>query len=609
MTRNRLGIFAVAVALAGSAYPCTIDHRLEPRAVNKAMAASKAAAPPWVGPAHSGSWFSPQRSGEGFTLQILDNGSALAVWFTYPPAGSAAGQAWIMAQDGVIEGDRIRFTTTFTTRGPRFGAQYDRSLLQIIPWGTIEFRFLDCNRGEVSYSGPAGWGAGVHEIVRLTALSELECDGKKRLRDSGARALTGLKQRSGAWYDPSHNGEGWKVEELPDGRAQVYWFTYDERGEQAWMVGVAPGFGDRIEVSGALQPVGARFGENFDPASVRRSPWGNFTLAFESCDRAGVQYESPLPAFGSGALAPVRLTRLAGASCVEGNPAVPAQGSWRQGQRQPITLSESAVATAGGKSCVAGGFDRARTFLCYEVAKDAWTILPDMPAGRDHAAAIAVGGDVFVTGGYRTDNAPGQEISGWRYRAATGAWEPAPQLPDVAANAAAVLNGSAYFGQRSGDIHQVDLKTLVSRRIPGDGRAGRDHAQLLAFQGELWMIGGRDTRLVDHGRVSIFDPASETWRPGPFLNSSRAGFAAAASSTAIFVAGGERIGTPSWSVIDSFEAIAAGENQWTRLAATPVRMHGVNGAVHGNAFYMLGGSSAPGGVANHGTVQIYSWDP
>ena len=57
----------------------------------------------WVGPAMSGSWYTPERNGEGFTLQVLEDGTAHAIWFTYPPAGSAAQQAWIYASAGRVE--------------------------------------------------------------------------------------------------------------------------------------------------------------------------------------------------------------------------------------------------------------------------------------------------------------------------------------------------------------------------------------------------------------------------------------------------------------------------------------------------------------------------
>lgn len=609
MTIGRSGAFALALAVAGTAYPCVLDHGRRAAAAKATPARGKAVAPLWVGPAYSGTWYTTERSGEGFTLQILDTGAALAVWFTYPPAGSSAAQAWIMAQDGVIEGDRIRFASAYSTRGPRFGAQFDPAQVERIGWGTLEFRFLDCNRGEVRYAGPEGWGSGVREVVRLTAHAELECTGKKRLGTSGTRSLAGLRQRSGLWFDPSHNGEGWKVEELPDGRAQIFWFTYDEKGEQAWTIGVAPRSGERLEVTENFRPLGTRFGAGFNTADVRLQRWGRFTLAFDSCDKASLQYDSTLPAFGAGTLKPVRLTRLAGTSCVDGTPAVPSSGNWTLAPRAPVALSESATATLGGRSCLAGGFDHFKAFLCYEAASGNWTTLLDMPVGRDHPAAVAMGDELYLAGGYPNDAASGQEISGWRYRFSTGKWDAVPQLPYVAAAGAAMLDGYAYFGQLNGDIHQVDLRTLATRRIPGDGSALRDHAQLVAFQGELWFMGGRNTSWVDTSRVSIYDPASETWRPGPRMRTTRAGFAAAASPTLLLAAGGERISTPPYSVLGSVEGIAAGEDQWTMLADLPVAVHGVGGAIHGNAFHVLGGSRIPAGVGNEGTVQIYRWTP
>ena len=220
------GLAAACLGLEGSA---CLEHPVRA----KASPGSAKATPFWAGPGLSGSWFTPSRGGEGFVLQVLEGGSALAIWFTYPPEGGPAQQAWIYAQDGRLEGDRIRFASAATTRGPRFGPAYDPADFRFVPWGTLEFRFTDCNRGEVSYAGPAGWGSGTREISRLSAIGELECAGKKQVHPSGARTRAGLRQRSGAWFDPAHAGEGWQVEELPDGRNLVYWFTYDDRGEQA----------------------------------------------------------------------------------------------------------------------------------------------------------------------------------------------------------------------------------------------------------------------------------------------------------------------------------------------------------------------------------------
>ena len=66
-----------------------------------------------------------------------------------------------------------------------------------------------------------------------------------------------------------------------------------------------------------------------------------------------------------------------------------------------------------------------------------------------------------------------------------------------------MLGGFAWFGDLTGDLWQYDPRTGQSRRFSADGRAPRDHSQVIAFQGELWMIAGRQQEF-DSARVSIF---------------------------------------------------------------------------------------------------------
>lgn len=559
----------------------------------------------WIGPALSGSWFTPERNGEGFTLQVLDNGTAHALWFTYPPAGSEAQQAWIYASEGRIEGDRIRFEAAFTTRGPRFGAGFDPASLQITPWGSIEFRFSSCNEAEVAYAGPSAWGSGTRRVTRLTSLAELECTGKQRVNAQGARTLEGLRNRSGAWFDPAHNGEGWSVEELPDGRTQVYWFTYDERGEQAWTIGVSPTSGERMTIAENLRPVGTRFGAAFDATQVRTPSWGRLELELAGCAHGTVRYESSQAAFGSGTLRPVRLTTPAGTACLEGNPSVPSMGTWEAGAPEPGPVSESANALVDGVMYMAGGFGNTRGFKRYDPARNQWTILADTPAGRDHGLAAAVDGSIYVTGG-NPNGGGDQSVHGWRYGLAEARWESVAELPGVTQAGAASLGGFAYFGDTRGNLTQFDPRTRATRRIPTDGRAPRDHSQLIAFQGELWLVGGREQGTRETGRVSIYDPASETWRVGPNLRTARAGFALAASPTLLVAAGGEVL-SGTWRTLSSVEVIGAGEGAWSALPELPRALHGFGGLIRGNAFYTLGGTTLAGAVSNPGIVQILRW--
>jgi non-specific serine/threonine protein kinase len=135
----------------------------------------------------------------------------------------------------------------------------------------------------------------------------------------------------------------------------------------------------------------------------------------------------------------------------------------------------------------------------------------------------------------------------------------------------------------------------------------RDHSQLVAFQGELWMIGGRQGfAFSENLRVAIYDPASETWREGPLMNTPRGGFASAATDTMLIVAGGEQLGTPNRTV-RAAEVIMAGANAWTPLPPMTSGVHGVPGAIHGNAFYLMGGSSVASAAINTSDVQVYRW--
>jgi hypothetical protein len=557
----------------------------------------------WIGPAMSGSWYAPERNGEGFTLQVLDNGTAHAIWFTYPPVGSPAQQAWVYASGGRIEGDRVAFTGAFTTRGPRFGPAFDPAAVQVIPWGTIEFRFTSCNQAQMTYEGPSAWGSGSRTLTRLTALAELECTGKRQIASNGARTLAGLRSRSGAWFDPTHNGEGWNVEELPDGRSQVYWFTYDGNGEQAWTIGVSPTSGTRMVVADNFRPVGARFGAAFDPAQVQAQRWGRLELDFNTCLAGAARYESSAAGFGNGALAPTRLTVPAGAVCLDGTPVVPASATWGQGVSMPNAASEGTTLQLGNMAYVAGGFGAVDVLQRYDMAVNAWTTLAPMPAGKDHPLGVAIEGDLYVTGG--NHHSGSHAFSGWRYVVAENRWEGVEQLPPFVQAGAAALSGFAYFSDVLGNMRQFDPRTRLTRTIPTDGRTGRDHSQLVAFQGELWMLGGRSN--FTNRLVSIYDPASETWRPGPAMLTTRAGFAAAATPTLLIVAGGEVITQQPMRTLDDVEAIAAGESGWTVMPPLPGRVHGMGGLIHGNAFHVFGGSVVPAAIANTPTVQILRW--
>jgi len=251
----------------------------------------------------SGSWHDPERPGEGFLIEVLDASNALVYWFTYDHAGN---QAWI-AGVGEVEGAHIVVQQAITTTGGLFGTSYDADLVELLDWGELRLGFSDCSKGVVSYAGLPSFGSGSLALERLTEVAEAPCG------DAGALAVEtpGL---SGSYYDPDRDGEGFLIEALAGERALVYWFTYDESGNQAWVFGLGDTDGGTIEVEQAFVTDGGRFGPDFDASKVVVREWGSLSFDLPSCADGAVSFEE----FGGGTVGTIpltRLTTLAGGAC------------------------------------------------------------------------------------------------------------------------------------------------------------------------------------------------------------------------------------------------------------------------------------------------------
>lgn len=547
-----------------------------------------------IGPALSGAWFDPQRSGEGIILQMLPDGRALAIWFTYPAAGEAGEQAWLIAEGGRIEGDRLRFEQVLRPQGGRFGEAFDPASVDYTAWGSLELRFTGCNGVELQWSGPPAFGSGSRALTRLSAIDETGCEGPNRLTASGGRAFDSLRARSGAWFVPSRAGEGWIIEDLADGQSLLYWFTFDSEGRQAWVVGSGARNGTALRIDNALIGGGTRFGAAFAADQVELRPWGRLEFDFSSCDSATISYQSSLPGFGSATRSAQRLTRLAGAPCLDAPPAATTALAWTESTRMPTPwTSELAVTTMGDALYALGGFGNTRSFRRRGTQAGSWSALPPLPAGRDHLAAFAVDGGVYMIGG--APNGEGdQSTAAFRFDTAQSRWEPVPQLGYMFGSHAAVLHGRAFIGNFDATLQEFDPRSREVFRIAPGSVQERDHAQVLAFLDEIWVVAGRTPETLS---VDIYNPASRRWREGPYLNRRRGGFAAAVVGARIVVAGGEVISGRPY-VEASSEIYAAGAEAWQLGPDLPHPVHGTAGGALGNRFVVVSGSPDAGSIEN-----------
>lgn len=268
-------------------------------------AAERQAAEFRIGPGISGLWFDPRRSGEGFLIDVLGNARANVFFFTFDNNG---GPMWLIG-DGTSVANRLSVNNVLIADGARFGNQFNANDVNLQAWGSLSFEFLDCDQALVRYDS-GDFGNDQIELIRLSSIAGVPCDNviTKELENGN----------SGAFFAPDRAGEGIQVQMVDNAGTLipvVYWFTYDNQGNQLWLVGVGRNEDDAIIIDDVLTLSGAQFGTDFDPDDVQQTRWGSLRLDFSGCDNVTLSWDASDMSFGSGSLELIRLYGLAGTSC------------------------------------------------------------------------------------------------------------------------------------------------------------------------------------------------------------------------------------------------------------------------------------------------------
>ncbi len=168
--------------------------------------------------------------------------------------------------------------------------------------------------------------------------------------------------------------------------------------------------------------------------------------------------------------------------------------------------------------------------LTTPAAADMWIELAPMHYARAEAGVITFDGKVWVFGG--RDYGP-PEV--WHdtvevYDPATDTWAMKAPMPQPrASTAATTYDGKIYvFGGNIGAskyrntwvYDPGDDTWSTGADIPGHYKdKGRTGAMAIEVDDEIWLIGGYGGSTPQESRVDIYDPATDTWRDGPPLNS------------------------------------------------------------------------------------------
>jgi hypothetical protein len=181
----------------------------------------------------------------------------------------------------------------------------------------------------------------------------------------------------------------------------------------------------------------------------------------------------------------------------------PAADQWTEKAPLPSGTERAGgcVAVLGTKLYVFGGGtsgDATNLASVYDTANDSWAALPSLPETREHCAAFASGGKLYVVGG-RTHNIP-------EFRPTTLEFDPAAMT----------------YAEKS------PIPT------PRGGLAGA------VLGGRLFVFGGEgaDNDLGVFDNIDAYDASTDSWQSFPPLIVPRHGFGAATVGDRIYLPGG-----------------------------------------------------------------------
>ena len=277
----------------------------------------------------------------------------------------------------------------------------------------------------------------------------------------------------------------------------------------------------------------------------------------------------------------------------------------------PTPRSEIAVAELDGKVYVAGGFrsggGMSDALEAYDPDQNSWQELPADPRPFHHGAMAAAGQRLYVTGGYLTGRfLPNSKVT-WMYDSPSKQWSQVADMPaERAAHAMVALDGKLYVvggvGPDSDEtwVYDPDVDRW-DRRAPLP--TGREHLAAAVVGGRVYVIGGRTGR-GNHDTLEAYDPGSDSWTRLPAMPTARGGLTASVAGGRIHVAGGE--GFSPLTVYPQHEVFDPGTGAWSALEDLPTARHGLGSAAVGDRFIVVGGGEAAASASGRGIVEVYA---
>ncbi|MEX3690245.1 Kelch repeat-containing protein [Paraburkholderia sp. BR14263] len=289
------------------------------------------------------------------------------------------------------------------------------------------------------------------------------------------------------------------------------------------------------------------------------------------------------------------------------------QGVWTTAAPLPLPRSEMAWATSEGERMhVIGGYGAGQVARSYhhvfDAARGAWRNAAPVPRGANHIGVAALDGVVYAMGGFVEQNRIAVPDC-YAYVVADDRWHAIHPLSRGSRGAISVvahegmLHAIGGRDTRSVDWHEAydpksdTWKTLAP--IPGP----RDHTAAVSLAGWILVAGGRmDTFDFNTGMHVAYDAKRDAWEERAPMPTPRSGHGGAAWRGRFFCMGGE--GTRR--VFGQNEGYDPATDSWQAYAPMLTPRHGMGAAVVGDAIHVAGGGPMNGGVIQTSVHEVFS---
>jgi N-acetylneuraminic acid mutarotase len=287
-------------------------------------------------------------------------------------------------------------------------------------------------------------------------------------------------------------------------------------------------------------------------------------------------------------------------------------GTWKTGAPAPTKRTEVAAAAVGGKVYVVGGFSKpslknaldyaiSRAVEVYDPGSNTWSTTTPLPEGRHHAGIAVVNGALYVIGGFTKSL-----LSVWKavptvyhYNPETASWRELPNMPTARGALGVTVYRDrlyaigGYDGERNTAVVEVFDPQSNTWSSVASMPTPRDHLAVATVGSRIYAIGGRPNLNYRHNMGIV-----EEYDPETDQWQSRAKLPTARSGIATGVIDGRIYvlgGESEKGTFATNEVYMPDVDQWHAMAPMPTARHGLGAAMVDGHLYVISGGPAPGG--------------